>query len=52
VKKLAPEFYDHLYAHRSLTRVLMQWIFNRDLDLFTRITRDRARAAAREAQAA
>jgi len=46
VKKLAPEFYDHLYAHRSLTRVLMQWIFNRDLNLFTRITRDRARAAA------
>lgn len=43
VKKLAPEFYDHLYAHRSLTRVLMQWLFNPNLDLFTRITRDRDR---------
>jgi sphingolipid 4-desaturase/C4-monooxygenase len=43
VKKLAPEFYDHLYAHRSLTRVLLQWIFDPQLDLFTRITRDRDR---------
>ncbi|MEO6029306.1 MAG: fatty acid desaturase [Candidatus Binatia bacterium] len=43
VKKLAPEFYDHLYAHRSLTRVLMQWLFNPNLDLYTRITRDRDR---------
>ncbi len=43
VKRMAPEFYDHLFAHRSLTRVLFQWIFNRDLDLYTRITRDRDR---------
>ena len=41
VKALAPEFYDHLYAHRSLTRVLMQWLFDRRLDLHTRITRER-----------
>jgi sphingolipid delta-4 desaturase len=46
VRKMAPEFYDHLYAHRSLTRVLLQWIFNPKLDLFTRITRDRGRARA------
>ncbi len=43
VKRLAPEFYDNLFAHRSLTRVLFQWLFNRDLDLFTRITRERDR---------
>ncbi len=49
VKKLAPEFYDHLYAHRSLTRVLLRWIFDPNLDLFTRITRDRELAAARRA---
>jgi sphingolipid delta-4 desaturase len=43
VKRMAPEFYDNLFAHRSLTRVLFQWLFNRDLDLFTRITRERDR---------
>ncbi len=42
VKALAPDFYDHLHAHRSLTRVLLQWLFDRKLDLFTRITRERA----------
>lgn len=44
VKKLAPEFYEPLYAHRSLTRVLLSWIFDPKLDLFARITRDRGRA--------
>jgi sphingolipid delta-4 desaturase len=43
VKKMAPEFYDHLHAHRSLTGVLFQWLFNPNLDLYTRITRDRDR---------
>ena len=51
VRKLAPEFYDHLYAHRSLTRVLMEWIFNPEIDLFTRITRDRSRKRAETAPA-
>jgi sphingolipid delta-4 desaturase len=41
VKAMAPEFYDELYAHRSLTRVLMQWLFDPKLDLYTRITRVR-----------
>jgi len=41
VKALAPEFYDHLHAHRSLTRVLMQWILDPKLDLYSRITRER-----------
>ncbi len=41
VKALAPEFYEPLYAHRSLTRVLMRWIFDPRLDLHTRITRER-----------
>jgi sphingolipid delta-4 desaturase len=43
VRAMAPEFYDHLHAHRSLTRVLFQWLFNRDLDLYARITRERER---------
>ena len=46
VKRLAPEFYDSLYAHRSLTRVLFAWLFDQRLDLFTRITRKRPTAAA------
>ncbi len=41
VKALAPEFYDPLHAHRSLTRVLFLWLFDRNLDLYTRITRER-----------
>jgi sphingolipid delta-4 desaturase len=43
VKAMAPEFYEHLHAHRSLTRVLMQWIFDPQLDLYTRITHERER---------
>jgi sphingolipid delta-4 desaturase len=42
LKALAPEFYDPLYAHRSWTRVLLRFLFDRDFDLFTRITRERA----------
>jgi len=54
VKALAPEFYDHLHAHRSLTRVLLQWLFDPRLDLYTRITRERDAAApvTREVRAA
>ena len=38
---MAPEFYEPLHAHRSLTRVLLLWLFDRKLDLYTRITRER-----------
>jgi len=41
VKALAPEFYDPLYAHRSWTRVLCQFLFDDRFDLFARITRER-----------
>ena len=47
VKAMAPEFYDQLFAHRSLTRVLMQWLFDPQLDLYTRITRERSREVER-----
>ena len=49
IRAMAPEFYDHLQWHRSWTRVLLQFIFDPKIDLFARITRDRAqrrRAAA------
>jgi sphingolipid delta-4 desaturase len=54
VKALAPEFYDHLHAHRSWTRVLLQWIFDPKLDLYARITRERevSAPATRDLQAA
>jgi sphingolipid delta-4 desaturase len=41
VKALAPEFYDHLHAHRSWARVLQRFFFDRDLTLYSRITRER-----------
>jgi sphingolipid delta-4 desaturase len=49
VKAMAPEFYDPLYAHRSWTRVLLWFLFDPGVDLYTRITRDRSsvRAEAR-----
>lgn len=41
IKASAPEFYDHLQWHRSWTRVLLQFIFDPNIDLFARITRQR-----------
>jgi sphingolipid delta-4 desaturase len=41
IKAIAPEFYDHLHAHRSWTRVLLQFLFDPKLHLFARITRER-----------
>ena len=40
LKAIAPEFYDQLHAHRSWTRVLLQFLFDPKIDLFTRITRE------------
>jgi sphingolipid delta-4 desaturase len=41
IKDAAPEYYDYLYAHRSYGRLFVRFIFDRDLTLFSRITRDR-----------
>ena len=41
VTAIAPEFYGHLRWHRSWTRVLLQFLFDPNLDLFARITRQR-----------
>jgi len=43
IKAIAPEFYDHLHYHRSWTRVLLQFVFDPQIDLFARITRERDR---------
>ncbi len=52
IKAIAPEFYEPLLAHRSWTRVLLRFLFDRDFDLFARITRDRSRSAAKRPLAA
>jgi len=36
---MAPEAYDTLYFHRSWTRLLLTFIFDRDRTLFDRIVR-------------
>lgn len=41
IRAAAPELYEHLLAHRSWTRVLLQFLFDPQIDLFARITRTR-----------
>ncbi len=39
LKKIAGKYYDNLYAHKSLSRVIWNFIFNKNISLFTRIKR-------------
>lgn len=39
LKRLAPEQYDHLIAHRSWTRLWLRFVFDRHLSLFSRMVR-------------
>jgi sphingolipid delta-4 desaturase len=39
VKRIAPEFYNNLYAHHSWTGLLFRFIFDRNLSLYSRIVR-------------
>ena len=39
VKAIAPEFYNSLYSHRSWTKLLIRFIFDPSLGLFSRVTR-------------
>jgi sphingolipid delta-4 desaturase len=39
VRAAAPEFYDHLHAHRSLTRLLFRFLRDSNVTLFNRIVR-------------
>ena len=41
IKALAPEFYEPLHAHRSWTALLVRFITDREMSLFSRITRVR-----------
>jgi sphingolipid delta-4 desaturase len=39
VRAIAPEFYEHLYYHRSWTKLLLHVLFNRKFQLHNRIVR-------------
>jgi sphingolipid delta-4 desaturase len=39
LRAMAPEFYDTLYAHRSWTRLLLRFLFDRECSLFDRVVR-------------
>ncbi|MBL7684883.1 MAG: fatty acid desaturase, partial [Deltaproteobacteria bacterium] len=39
LKKIAPEYYDTLYAHSSWTQLLWRFIFDKNLSLYSRIVR-------------
>ncbi len=41
----APEMYDHLFSHRSWTRVWLRFLFDRNLTLYSRYTRPAMRGA-------
>ncbi|MFY0653017.1 MAG: fatty acid desaturase [Cyclobacteriaceae bacterium] len=41
LKKLAPGFYDHLFAHKSWTNVLVQFVINPKITLHSRVKRHR-----------
>lgn len=42
VRRGAPEFYDHLHAHWSWTRLLVRFLRDRQVTLFSRIVRPRS----------
>jgi len=39
LKKLAPEYYENMYYHTSYLSVLFNFIFNKDISLFSRVKR-------------
>ena len=40
VREIAPEYYDTLYYHTSWTKLLLKFLFDKELSLFSRIIRD------------
>jgi sphingolipid delta-4 desaturase len=39
IKRIAPEFYDNLYAHQSWSKLLLRFIFDKKLSLYSRVVR-------------
>jgi sphingolipid delta-4 desaturase len=50
IKQAVPEVYDRLDAHRSWTRLLFRFLFDRKLSLFSRIIRDERNKVALDAE--
>jgi sphingolipid delta-4 desaturase len=46
LRKMAPEFYDDLHAHRSWTKLFFRFIFDKDLSLYSRVVRESKQARA------
>lgn len=51
VRRIAPEIYDRLYAHRSWTRLWLRFLFDPSMSLFDRMTRRDGREPAATATA-
>jgi sphingolipid delta-4 desaturase len=52
LRAAAPEFYDGLYAHRSWTRLLFRFLFDRKLTLYSRVVRSHSDVPAEKPAAA
>lgn len=50
IKATVPEVYDAMAAHRSWTRLLFRFLFDRNLSLFSRVVRPERNRVAREAE--
>lgn len=48
LKRMAPEFYDTLKSHNSMTRLFLQFLFAQEISLFSRMIRNRRGSASRE----
>jgi sphingolipid delta-4 desaturase len=49
LKAVAPEFYEPLLAHKSYTKLFLQFLFDQEISLYSRITRkDRGTATLRD----
>jgi sphingolipid delta-4 desaturase len=40
IKQLAPEFYNTLYSHQSWTGLVLRFIFDKNISLYSRVERD------------
>ena len=39
VKRRAPEFYDNLHSHSSLTGLFLRFVFDQEISMYSRIVR-------------
>ena len=51
IRAAAPEFYEELTAHTSWTRLLFRFLFDPEITLYSRMTRESASGHPRQAEA-